>query len=199
LAAFTIDTPGKKRHSCRLPTKGSGAYRSGWVLRTDSLRRSGDVHSSLGRIESEFEPPNLATEKNTGNGVFDARNPQSPVRIREGLTAKTPRNRGDFSGCARVRAGSLCNSRLNGGGHSLARTRLSSQIPDCQGIYRDLGSSLCAGFWRSPALEQSPRGVPTVPSWPEDWMEQGSSLPGERRPITLGIIEAKLRAVEVVA
>jgi hypothetical protein len=37
LAAFTIDTPGKKRHSCRLPTKGSGAYRSGWVLRTDSL------------------------------------------------------------------------------------------------------------------------------------------------------------------
>ena len=30
-------------------------------------------------------------------------------------SAKVPRNRGDFSGCARVRAGSLCSSRLVGG------------------------------------------------------------------------------------
>ena len=53
---------------------------------------------SLRQIGSETEPPNLATEKNTGCGVFQARNPQSPVRIRERLTAKTPRNRGNFPG-----------------------------------------------------------------------------------------------------
>jgi len=35
----------------------------------------------VGRIGSETEPLNLATEKNTGCGVFQARNPQSPVRI----------------------------------------------------------------------------------------------------------------------
>ncbi len=69
----------------------------------------------------ETEPPNLATEINTGRGVFQARNSQSPVRIRQGSTAKTPRNRGDFSGCAGVRAGSLCGSRL-GGGESGIRT-----------------------------------------------------------------------------
>ena len=34
---------------------------------------------------------------------------------RRSRSAKTPRNRGDFSGCGRVRAGSLCNSRLVGG------------------------------------------------------------------------------------
>ncbi len=34
-------------------------------------------------------------------------------------SAKTPRNRGDFSGCARVRAGSLCNSRLVGGANGI--------------------------------------------------------------------------------
>jgi hypothetical protein len=44
------------------------------------------------------EPPNLATEKNAGHGVFRAPNPQSPVRMRLGSTAKTPRNRGNFSG-----------------------------------------------------------------------------------------------------
>ena len=31
-------------------------------------------------------------------------NPQSPVWARQGPAAKTPRNRGDFSGCAEVRA-----------------------------------------------------------------------------------------------
>ncbi len=46
---------------------------------------------------------------------FWARNPQSPVRIRQRLAAKTPRNRGEFSGSAGVRAGSLCTRRLNGG------------------------------------------------------------------------------------
>ena len=54
---------------------------------------------SLGNLTS-----NLATEKHTGCGVFQPRNPQSPVRTRGGLTAKSPRNRGDFSGHARARA-----------------------------------------------------------------------------------------------
>ena len=79
------------------------------------------------RIGGEPEPPNLATETNTGRGVFPARNPQSPVRIRERSTAKTPRNRGDFSGCAAVRAESLCSSRLRGGARGIRTfsTRLS--------------------------------------------------------------------------
>ena len=51
------------------------------------------------RMESESEPPNLATEKNAGYCAFEAPNPQSPVRMRESPTAKTPRNRGNFSGC----------------------------------------------------------------------------------------------------
>jgi hypothetical protein len=32
-------------------------------------------------MESESEPPNLATEKNADCGAFEAPNPQSPVRI----------------------------------------------------------------------------------------------------------------------
>ncbi len=51
---------------------------------------------ALGRIESESEPPNMATEKNAGHGVFRAPNPQSPVRMRLDSTTNTPRNRGDF-------------------------------------------------------------------------------------------------------
>ncbi len=69
----------------------------------------------LGRIESESEPPNLATEKNAGRGVFWAWNRQSPVRMRPSRTRKTPRNRGNFSANVWTRAGSLCNSRLDGG------------------------------------------------------------------------------------
>ena len=41
--------------------------------------------------------------------------PQSPVRMRESPTAKTPRNRGNFSGCRQVQRRSLCNPRLVGG------------------------------------------------------------------------------------
>ncbi len=82
---------------------------------SNSQYRSPESRPSLRRTESESEPPNLATETNADHGTFGAPNSQSPVRIREGLTAKTPRNRGDFSGCDRVRAGSLCNCRLNGG------------------------------------------------------------------------------------
>ncbi len=90
---------------------------TGWRSEWDSNLQycSAEPRPSLGRIESETEPPNLATETNAGCGVFQARNPQSPVRIRERLAAKTPRNRGDFSGCARVRAGNLRNGRLSGG------------------------------------------------------------------------------------
>ena len=69
----------------------------------------------LGRIKSESEPPNLPTEINAGCGVFLAQNPRSLVRMQRGASAKTPRNRGDFSDCARVRARSLCNARLVGG------------------------------------------------------------------------------------
>ena len=69
----------------------------------------------MGRIESESEPPNLPTEKNAGCSFFQARNPQSPLRIREGRAAKTPRIRGDFSGPAAARAESLCNASLGGG------------------------------------------------------------------------------------
>ncbi len=57
----------------------------------------------------------------TGCGDFQARNPQSPVRIHQGSTAKTPRNHGNFSGRSWMRARSLCNSRL-GGGESGIRT-----------------------------------------------------------------------------
>ncbi len=58
---------------------------------------SAEPCSSLGRIESESEPPNLPTEKNAGCFALEAPNPQSPVRIRLSPTAKTPRNRGNFS------------------------------------------------------------------------------------------------------
>ncbi len=86
-----------------------------------SSRVGAEPQPSLRRIGSEAEPPNSAAEKNRGCGVFQARNPQSPVRNHQGSTAKTPRNRGNFSGCSRMRAGSLCNSRL-GGGASRIRT-----------------------------------------------------------------------------
>ncbi len=40
------------------------------------------------RIGGETEPLNLATETNTGRGVYPTRDPQSPVRRRKGSTAK---------------------------------------------------------------------------------------------------------------
>jgi hypothetical protein len=45
-----------------------------------------------GRIESESEPPNLATEIDAGCGFILAPNPPSPVRI--GKKAKQPKPRG---------------------------------------------------------------------------------------------------------
>ncbi len=56
----------------------------------------------------------------------------------QGSTAKTPRNRGDFSGCAGVRAGSLRSHGLDGGGWSRSRTRLCCRFPDLQGKYREI-------------------------------------------------------------
>jgi hypothetical protein len=57
------------------------------------------------RIWSESEPPNLPTEKNTGCCVIRARNPQSPVRVREGHTPKLREDTG-FWGATRVPASS---------------------------------------------------------------------------------------------
>jgi hypothetical protein len=94
--------------------------------------------SRPGRVGGDTEPPNSATETNTGRGVFLARNPQSPVRVQKSGTAKTPRNREDFSRCAGVRAESLCGSGLNGGGGSPERTRLYCRFPDLQGKYREI-------------------------------------------------------------
>jgi hypothetical protein len=84
------------------------------------------------------ERPNSPTETNTGRVTFGAQNPQSPVRLRQGPTAKTPRNRGDFPGRSGARATSLCSSRLDGGGGSLERTRLCCRFPDLQGKYREV-------------------------------------------------------------
>ncbi len=61
------------------------------------------------------EPPNWATETAAGRGVFWGLHSQSPVRIHQGSTAKTPRNRGIFKGYSWPRAGILCIKRLNGG------------------------------------------------------------------------------------
>ena len=44
-----------------------------------------------------------------------------------------------------VRAGSLCSRRLNGGGPSLSRTRLFTEIPDLQGKYREIVQILASG------------------------------------------------------
>ncbi len=60
----------------------------------------------------------------------------SPVRMRQASTTKTPRNRGDLSGCAGVRAGSLRTRRLNGG-ESGIRTHGTSWYPG-QGCHRSV-------------------------------------------------------------
>ena len=77
-------------------------------------------------------------------------------------SAKTPRNRGDFSGCARVRAGSLCSSRLVGGEsgirtHGTFRyTRFPSvrlqPLGHLSAQQSVTGVSWFANRWRSPTL-----------------------------------------------
>ena len=134
------------------------------------------IRALSGRIGSETEPPNLATETNTGRGAFRARNPQSPVRIRVSSTAKTPRNRGDFSGCAGVRAGSLRSRRLDGGACSRSRTRLWNKIPDLQGKYREFARNQLPGDARfsSPSPFRGPTRLVSLNS------ETGKFLPTSR-------------------
>ena len=142
---------------------------------------SAEPQPSLRRIGSETEPPNLATETNAGCGVFQARNPKSPVRNREGLAAKTPRNRGDFSGCARVRAGNLCNSRLNGG-ESGIRTHGTFQYTRFPSVrLKPLGHLsesflLLAGAGCAPAAKKWRRGRDSNPRW----VSPHTPLAGER-------------------
>gem|GEM_PF-4383521 len=64
--------------------------------------------STFARIKSESEPPNLPTEINAWRFAIDVTKPASPVRFRGATFANTPRNRGVFSGRARVRTRSLC-------------------------------------------------------------------------------------------
>jgi hypothetical protein len=106
-------------------------------------------HRTRGRVRSTQWIPLLVglpvgeseAKTNTGRGVFHSQTRQSPVGIRKGLTAKSPRNRGDFSGSAGVRAGSLCTRRLNGGGRSRSRTRLRAEIPDLLGKCREISAN----------------------------------------------------------
>lgn len=81
------------------------------------------------RMPSESEPPNLATENKAGRSTGSAWKPRSPVRIREGAFAKTTRKRANFSAWPSMRAHSLRDRRLVGGGSRLGRTRLSGLNP----------------------------------------------------------------------
>ncbi len=101
---------------------GANTDRLTWPIRNSNSRYGSRKFCRwLGRIKSESEPPDSATEKNTGCSVYQAPNTASPVRMRERPTAKTPRNRANFSDCSRLCARSLCDSRL-GGGASRIRT-----------------------------------------------------------------------------
>ena len=74
-------------------------------------------------LRDEGEAPSLASENNARCVVFQARNPQSPVRFPRALAPRPvePRSR-----------------RLNGGGGSRVRTHLRIKIPDDQ---EDAGES----------------------------------------------------------
>src|SRR5262245_44348326 len=79
----------------------------------------------VGRIGSESEPPNLATEINASRCPLSARNSPSPVPSRLYPSPKTRRRCGGLWEGRGLRPQSLCNRRLGGGGGSLVRTRLS--------------------------------------------------------------------------
>jgi hypothetical protein len=74
-----------------------------------------DPRSHSARIQSEREPSNSLTEKNTDCGITERANPPSPVPLRDPRAAKTPRNLGNFSAYVSRCRESLCLSRLNGG------------------------------------------------------------------------------------
>jgi hypothetical protein len=61
----------------------------------------------------------------------------SPVRMREGSTAKSPRFRGNFRRRLALSSYRLRLHGLNGGGGSPGRTRLRGQFPDMQGKCRE--------------------------------------------------------------
>ena len=65
--------------SRELPRRFALGSTSLWKRRLDGGASRIRTLSTPRRIESESEPPNLATEKNTGCGAIRARNPQSPV------------------------------------------------------------------------------------------------------------------------
>jgi hypothetical protein len=56
-----------------------------------------DRRSHSARIQSEREPSNLLTEKNTDCGITERVNPPSPVPLQDPRAAKTPRKHGIFS------------------------------------------------------------------------------------------------------
>jgi hypothetical protein len=104
------------------------------------LYGSAEPRAFLRRIESESEPPNLATEKSAGCGFVWARNPPSPVRLRKADRPKVTESRG-FPDRLALLPKTLCNGRLDGGGDSLGRTRLCGLIPVQQGKYREIVST----------------------------------------------------------
>jgi hypothetical protein len=81
----------------------------------------------VGRIGSESGPPNLAAETNPPSCPPSARNPSSPVPIRLCPSPKTPRKRGVFWDAHWLRAQSLCNRRLVGGGQTSANPSLGAK------------------------------------------------------------------------
>jgi AraC-like DNA-binding protein len=85
--------PGRRR-----PRPSRRPKRSRWAhpLAARGPRQASRQDARAKRIGGETEPPDFATETNTGRAVVPAQNPQSPVRIRQGPLAKTPRNRGIF-------------------------------------------------------------------------------------------------------
>ena len=91
----------------RTAERTDGCFAIGRAARGGARRESSKSNRLVGRISSESEPPNLATEKNAGCCALEAANLPSPVRMRDSPTAKTPRNRANFSDCSRVCAPSL--------------------------------------------------------------------------------------------
>jgi hypothetical protein len=78
----------------------------------------------VGRIGSESEPPNLATETNATRSPRSARNPPSTARIRLCPSPKTPRKRGSIWDDRGQRLQRLRNRGRLGGADSLVRNRL---------------------------------------------------------------------------
>jgi hypothetical protein len=123
------------------------------------------------------------------------RRPRSPVWNRQCSTAKTPRNRGDFSGCAGVRAGSLCTHGLDGGGRSRSRTRLWPELPDPQGKYREILRIPLSGeaSISDPAPSSGPiPGIPWV--WHQGILSRRARIPRDWNRAPKGRICFRIRS-----